>query len=330
MGSKSPGTPRVLTPQSSSSPPASQPSIELVLTLPPSSRGVQRSVRRTNSARGVGDDSERCSCCTKDDFWSFFDIFQAMDRRGTGAVQRADFGWALAELGAKLEFQRTAHKARISAYFTETARDLSSEEFIRRCFPSASPGDLSRMQRWAELRKARNRLASGNFEVSETSLREVYSLLEDDEHNVSAADLMRARIVTREEVLMSMPGQRVASPLSFESFCELTGHHPEDFSTEVEVTIDAAVRAARRFSANAGGRGDIEESGAPGAGASMLPVLPTSPPASPLRPQAPRQPSTSGDSVAGTPAGRCRRENRAGLWRRHHQAIREARVQIAS
>lgn len=34
----------------------------------------------------VKEESERCSCCTKDEFWTVYDVFHSMDRQQQGTV----------------------------------------------------------------------------------------------------------------------------------------------------------------------------------------------------------------------------------------------------
>jgi len=147
-----------------------------------------------------------------------FDTFQAMDRRHVGSIRRADYVWALTELGPSIEFQKTATRVKLSTYFHETARELCFEDFLGRAFPTASPLDIARMLRWATLRKAHNILMNEDRPLSDGELQEAFLLLEDELGGVLATELLRARIVSREEMFALLSPAEVASSLSFESF----------------------------------------------------------------------------------------------------------------
>merc|ERR1719446_257240 len=93
--------------------------------------------RPSQVCRGI-EECERCSCCTKEEFWVIYDVFV----------------WALSAHGTSIEFQRVVRRSRLSAYFKSTARDICLQEFIFRIFPNASATDILKMHRWVDLRKA--------------------------------------------------------------------------------------------------------------------------------------------------------------------------------
>lgn len=184
------------------------------------------SLRRKRSLRpgtiSSNEESERCGCCTKEDFWSLFDTFQDMDRDQSGVIGRRDFVWALRTLGACVDFNKAANKAKLAAHFQKTARDLNLEGFIRRAFPTSSDADITRMMRWANLRRAHNMLLSDKFKATESELCQVYSfLLEDGNTMVPLREVIRAKILSREEANVALPSQWGCAPIDFEAFCGL-------------------------------------------------------------------------------------------------------------
>mmetsp|Transcript_90499 Transcript_90499/g.255472 ORF Transcript_90499/g.255472 Transcript_90499/m.255472 type:complete len:407 (+) Transcript_90499:3-1223(+) len=175
--------------------------------------------RESLNVKCATDDVERCSCCTKDDVWSLFDAFEAMDCRGVDSISRADFFWALKALGAGVEFQKAVQKARVSAYFHQTAQDLSLEDFIRRALPIATECDVKLMLRWTDLKKVHSRLTSGRSEPTEGDMKQLYAtLLEDGAELASVNDLARARLFTRTE-LSELPPLEHTTRLTFDEFC---------------------------------------------------------------------------------------------------------------
>jgi len=170
----------------------------------------------------IKEETERCSCCNKAEYWVCFDIFCAMDRSQDGAVRRGDFVWALSAHGASLEFQRVVRRARLSAYFKSTAREISFEEFSQRIFPNASPTDIQKMQRWTCMRKAQKILTSETFMSQKEDMREVFTLLEEESGcgSVLLSDLVRAQIFTKAEILDIVP-ETQGPHISFEEFCDI-------------------------------------------------------------------------------------------------------------
>lgn len=187
----------------------------------------------------MSDDTERCGVCQKDDFWTLFDTFQAMDKRRAGAIRRTDFRDALLELGCSVEFQRLANRAKLANYFKETAQDLAFEELVRRVFPTASASDMTRMLRWADLRKARNMLTRGDVAAN---LHDVFNLLLDESSIVSPAELLRAQILPRAQVLALLPAHAVTMPLSFKQFCTLIRHWHADAEVDKEQEVDTRLK----------------------------------------------------------------------------------------
>jgi hypothetical protein len=106
-----------------------------------------------------------------------------------------------------VEFQRVIRRARLSAYFKSTAREISFDEFSQRIFPNASPNDIQKMQRWTCMRKAQQILSSGTFSAKETEMKEVFACLEEDSGcgSVALSDLVRAEILTKADILDCAP-----------------------------------------------------------------------------------------------------------------------------
>lgn len=174
--------------------------------------------RRSASVVSLKEEFERCSVCTKEEFWVIYDIFAAMDRQGDDSIRRGDFVWALSAHGVSVDFQRIVRKAGLSAYFKATARHISLEDFMRRIFPSAIEIDILKMQRWTGLRKARNVLTSPQFGATAEEFRQVFSFLEECcTGTIAATDLLRAQILSRIEVLAVLPAT-VEWDLNFDEF----------------------------------------------------------------------------------------------------------------
>jgi len=153
-----------------------------------------------------------------------FDTFEAMDRQHVGVISRSDFGWALKALGTGVEFHRVANKCKLAAHFHKTTQDLSFEDVIRRALPMVSDADLARMRRWANLRRAYRALTSGSLRATETELRRVFSLLQEEPAGdiVAVAEIIRAKICSREELATMLPAELTQSPtLGFEDFSAL-------------------------------------------------------------------------------------------------------------
>jgi len=168
----------------------------------------------------VKEEIERCSCCSKEEFWIVYDIFASMDRRHEDSVRRGDFLWALSTHGASVDFQRVIRRSGLSTYFKETARDISLEDFLHRIFPSATSMDILKMQRWTSLRKARNMLTSAEFSATRLEFGRVFSLLEEGCcGTIAATELLRAQILSRVEVLAVLPAT-VEWDLSLDDFNE--------------------------------------------------------------------------------------------------------------
>lgn len=167
---------------------------------------------------------ERCDCCSKEDFGSLYDVFEAMDRRGCGTICRADFVWALAALGASSEYQRAVRKTKLSAYFRATVQELSLEDFIHLAFPGASTQDMARMQRWAALRRVRNVLVNQYSQLDETGLQKLFAFLTEDcgGKTILVGELIRMGIIMRHEVLAIMPRELGSTRINFKDFKQLT------------------------------------------------------------------------------------------------------------
>jgi Ca2+-binding EF-hand superfamily protein len=145
-----------------------------------------------------------------------------MDRSQEGAIRRGDFVWALSALGASVEFQRVIRRARLSAYFKSTAREISFEEFSQRIFPNASPSDTQKMHRWICMRKAQRVLTSEDFIEQEDKLQEVFALLEEERGcgSLQLVDLIRAQLLSKAEILDIVP-ETQGPEINFEEFCRL-------------------------------------------------------------------------------------------------------------
>lgn len=164
------------------------------------------------------EDADRCACCLKDDFWLLTDAFDAMDRRGVGAICRADFAWALtaAACTSGVELFRAARKAGLTAHFRKTTEELSLDAFIRRAFPTAADHEVEKMHHWVQLRRAKRLLTASDFEATETCMAKVFALLDEGAcGSVAASELVGARLLSRSEVFqLGLPAR-----VEFMEFC---------------------------------------------------------------------------------------------------------------
>lgn len=185
---------------------------------PPSAR---RPIGRSRPAlTGSLEDSERCGVCSKEDFWLINDAFDAMDRRGAGAIRRADYVWALSAHGTSLDFHKTVRKAGLHAYFRGSSEELTFEAFVKRVFPSIAADDVKLIVRWATLRKARGVLTKPEFEATSEELMEVFGYLDEDSSGtLSLSELVRADILERKEIYGAFPSAHQSVPLTFDEFC---------------------------------------------------------------------------------------------------------------
>lgn len=168
------------------------------------------------------EDFERCGVCSKEDFWLIQDGYIAMDRRGTGAVRRADYLWALREHGTSLDFHKTVRRAGLNAYFRGSSEELLLEAFVRRVFPSIGAEDLKLIVRWAALRKARGVLTKPDFRATDEELLEVFGYLDADASStLSLSELVRADILDRDEVYGAFPCAERSAFLTFDEFCRI-------------------------------------------------------------------------------------------------------------
>lgn len=151
----------------------------------------------------------------------FVEVFKLMDRRDCGAVRRCDFMWALSAHGTSTNFQKVLRKSGLSYRFKSTAEDLAPEEFFRLCFPNVSDSDMERMRRWADLRVALFLFEKDGFEGSDDEMRRLFDLLVcEDDGGLALVEILRSKLLTRNELREALPADRELHPLSFEEFCE--------------------------------------------------------------------------------------------------------------
>lgn len=171
--------------------------------------------------------------------------------------------WALSAHGTSVEFQRAVRRARLSAYFKATARELSLEEFVRRIFPNASAADDSKMKRWVSWRKARRLLIETTFSAAEEELNQLFGFLQADcNGDISITDLISAQLLSQEEVLAVLPAScgsllryeqykksvepiLVAKYASEEDRCKYMGFGPTEDWEESEIARPAKDRLLR-------------------------------------------------------------------------------------
>lgn len=194
-------------------------------TAPPMRCASRRGRRPLGRIRpllaGSPEPVERCSLCTKEDYWVIHDAFESMDRRGIGAIRRMDYVWALGAHGTCLEFRKTLRRAGLNAYFHGSSEELPLEAFIRRIFPNIVAEDLKLFGRWAHFRKARCILTTPDFKATDEEFLEVFSHLdEDDTAAIPVNELVRANILERDDIHEALPPSRAQGPLTPDEFCK--------------------------------------------------------------------------------------------------------------
>jgi Ca2+-binding EF-hand superfamily protein len=176
------------------------------------------------SSLNLKEENERCSCCNKHEFWMCFDVFCDMDRYNGGVVTREDYIWSLKELGAVVGFQKVLRKGRLSAYFKSTTNAISLEELCERVFPNASPTDLQKMHRWANLRKAHRIFTRDDYKARDQETRQMFSLLDESESGtVALADLFRAALLSKTDImdLIEYSHGPLKTHMNYREFCDV-------------------------------------------------------------------------------------------------------------
>lgn len=157
-------------------------------------------------------------------FWSFCDIFARMDQQCAGVVRRVDFISAIRELGTDLEFRKVIRKTDLAGRFYANAKDLSLEEFICLTLPRATKKELVRACRWADLWKARRALETCGFKDDGKELRSLFTVLDEDGNgSLSLKELVRAQILSHDEVLRLLQPNRGFDPMRYEDFRKIIG-----------------------------------------------------------------------------------------------------------
>lgn len=186
---------------------------------PPASEPAAKEGRSAEPRDASG--RERCSCCSQDDFFQLYDVFCAIDCRGTGFAIRGDFFKALGEHGAGLQFQRAVRRAALHAHFHVTARDLTLQEYLLRALPLATPEDRQRMACWAAHRRAYRAIMQPGFDGSEDAFHAAFEPLAEGDGDVPLEQLVRSRLLDRHELRDALPaGWKDRAALSLEECVE--------------------------------------------------------------------------------------------------------------
>lgn len=153
---------------------------------------------------------ECCSCCSKQTFWSFFDVSETMDRRASGSVRRSDFLWALSALGTSIPFQRAVRKSGLLTHFHSTAGDLTLEGFLRLALPNLTSADWELMRGWAGTRRAQNLLSMSRHEFSgrRSQMRQIFEILRNPLNLKSEPGLEEGAEITEASQEVQEPAPR--------------------------------------------------------------------------------------------------------------------------
>jgi len=210
----------------------------------PSSANSSRSGTPPSVASHSVVEVERCNCCTIDDFWKVYDSFKLLDKRGSGLVRRCDFYEASTE-HVTLEMRRTITRGDLHQRFRSNPAEMTLEELLQRCWPTATDADRSQMNHWAKLRDASKILLDSSFQGTRQDLKRIFDLLDvDQSETLSMSELLRARILTKGESQNLLEqwyrafnsnksgdgsanegGKRERLALSFNEFCMMTQKH---------------------------------------------------------------------------------------------------------
>lgn len=195
--------------------------------LSPAAWHGERSTQSTPGTKSFRkSEVERCGCCTIDEFWKMYDIFLLMDRRRVGAVSRADFYQAISD-HPTLEMRRMMNRAGLLERFRNSSAELLLQEFVRLIWPAAGDSDVEQVKQWARLREAATVLKEPTFSGQREDLRRIFNILDEDgSGNLSEAEILRSRILTKEEadtLLRNAAGTK--QTMRFNEFCKWTQPH---------------------------------------------------------------------------------------------------------
>lgn len=190
--------------------------------------------------------TERCSCCTMEEYWKIYDSFRLMDKRGCGSVRRSDFYEASTE-HITFDMCRTISRANLHQRYRSSAAEMTLKELVDLVWPNVSDADRIQMSNWAKLRNAWSILTDSAFQGNREELKKIFDLLNSEgDDMLSISDLVRARILTKVESQNllaqwykafnkapddcgSDSGSETGSTenlcLSFNEFCQMTQKH---------------------------------------------------------------------------------------------------------
>lgn len=153
-----------------------------------------------------------------------YDSFCLMDKQGCGAVRRCDFWEAFTDHVTK-DMRCTITKAKLQQRFKASAAEMTFEELIERIWPAATHADRNIMNHWARLRDASMIILSPSFRASRENMKHIFDLLDDGNEMLSLSELVRARILTKDESKKLMQdfhetfgGTKESRTLSFSEF----------------------------------------------------------------------------------------------------------------
>lgn len=161
---------------------------------------------------------ERCTCCSKEDLWTLFDVFRSMDKRHRKRISRRDFLEALSDETTSAK-ARTLRRSGLHQRFRESASDVTLEELLKLVWPKATEEDMAKMLRWVQLREAQSVLREGGFRGDNGDLRKIFDLLDENQDGIlSVRELQRSAILNKEEICDLMGTDRMDANLNFQDF----------------------------------------------------------------------------------------------------------------
>lgn len=207
-----------------------------------------------------------------DDFWKVYDSFRLMDCRECGSVRRCDFYDASTAHVFFLDMRRTITRGDLHERFRSSAAEMTLAELIGRVWPTVTDCDRKTMTQWGKLRDASAILRAASFQGTREDLKRIFDLLgHDSSQTLSIGELVRARILTRDESekllqdwykaftkkkhdsdsdSASESGNNAHLNLSFNEFCLMTQEHLTEKYVQKEDKTSFAVYCRSAFQAS--------------------------------------------------------------------------------
>jgi Ca2+-binding EF-hand superfamily protein len=199
--------------------------------------GHKPKLQKAASARLPPIPVERCSRCTKEEMWAVYDVFRSLDMGRKHRITRKDFFNRDEPKRPTLMELRVLQRSKLDDRFRHSAEDITLAEFLQLMWPGCSQEEIELMMHWARLRDAQSVLREPKFRGEISDLKKVFDLLdEDNDGNLSMAELNRAGILSKQEIdaLMQTSIDDNPDECNFEEFVSCTQSHFKDMFVTTE------------------------------------------------------------------------------------------------